>query len=456
MFEKIILQNLINNQKYGSLFLPFLKPEYFEGYDSKIVFNHINTHFNDYQKFPHWNELLITVSNDNLLDENGCEKSISLINEVKSDDTYNPDWLIKETKKYIRNKAFELVIIESADRLNNQQPIDEMVKKVQDVFSITFDETIGHSYFRDFEQQFEYYHEEKEKFECNISSLNTACDGGVERKTLNMLMAPTNTGKTSGMISLASSYLRRGYNVLYVTAEMSEENIRQRIDANFFKTAINDIPKLSKSVYCGRIAELRAKYKANLYVKEYPTASANVNNVRALLDALRTKENFVPDIVFIDYLNIMASTRFKSENSYNMVKGIAEEFRGLAVEYNMCFWSATQTNRGGDGASDLDLTDQSDSYGVPMTADMQIAIIQTPEMFEQMKQIWKILKTRYSKMKNFKFAVNHDFDTCQVNDLGVAKEETKTDAVDNEPEIKTKFNKLKNKERMKEMSIDFS
>lgn len=454
MFEKIILQNIINNHNYGKEFIPFLKPSLFDSFESKTLFKHINNHFNDYISIPQWNELLISVSNDNNINEDGYAKILEYTNDIKSPDKYNPDWLKNETKKWIRNSEFKNVITESAIKIDAGESYDDMMQKMKDVFSINFNESIGNSLWRDFEKQHDYYTQTKEKFECHLSNLNAACDGGVERKTLNVLMAPTNTGKTSAMISLACGYLRRGYNVLYVTCEMSEQNIRQRIDANFLNVAINDVPKLSKEFYCSKLTELKSNFKSNLYVKEYPTSSANVNHLRALLDALATKENFVPDIVIIDYINIMSSVRVKVGKSYEIVKAIAEELRGLMGEYNMCGWSATQTNRDGDGASDLDLTDTSESYGLPMTVDMQIAIIQTPALREQFKQIWKILKTRYSEMKDYKFIVDHNFKTCTVSDTEQQTINSPETLKKEDDEIKV--NKFKSQTKLKEMNIDFS
>lgn len=452
MFEKIILQNIINNKNYGTAFLPFLKNEYLSMFESKAVFKQINKYFIEYKTLPHWNEIIISLSNTNDLSDDLYQKTLAFIEEIKSEDNYNIDWLSNETKKWIRNKAFEIVIVESAEKLQSNKPVEDMVEKVKDVFSINFNESIGNNFYKDYEKQYEFYTQTKEKFESNLTILNTVCDGGVERKTLNLLMAPTNTGKTSAMISLAAGYLRRGYNVLYITCEMSEENIRQRIDANFLDIPINDIPRLPKELYIKRMQQFASIAKSNLYVKEYPTASANVNHIRALLDALATKEKFVPDIVFIDYLNIMTSVRIKSGQSYEISKAIAEELRGLMVHYNLAGWSATQTNRGGDGASDLDLTDTSESYGVPMTVDMQIAVIQTPALLEQKRQLWKVLKTRYSEMKGYKFAVEHDFKTCSVKDT--AAQSTNNIQQDND-EIKNTMNIVNNKERMRALDIDF-
>jgi archaellum biogenesis ATPase FlaH len=457
MFEQVIFQNLIRNKLYASTFIPYLKKEYFELAESKVIFETVNEYFIKYNSVPHWNEVLINIGNKKELNEDLFHRTVSFIENVKSEDTYNEEWLCNETKDWVRKKAFELVIVESAERLGSNKPLDDMVQKVQDVFSINFNESIGNNFFRDYERQHDYYTQEREKFESHITELNAVCGGGVERKTLNVLMAPTNGGKTSGLVSLGAGYLKRGYNVLYVTCEMSEENIRQRFDANFLKVDINDVPRMAKESYCGKMEEFASCFnKSNLYVKEYPTATLNVNHLRALLDSLKSREGFVPDVLIIDYLNIMTSVRFTKENSYTICKSIAEEVRGLACQYNLCVWSATQTNRGGDGASDLELSDSSDSFGIPMTVDLEIGIIQTPALLEQGRQIWKALKTRYSKLKGYKFPVDHNFSLCLVTDAVKGDIETSTDGVkDNPKPLKHQFNKEVNNNRFASMGIDF-
>lgn len=449
MFEKVLLQNLVNNHTYGKAFLAYVKPTYFSLYESKNVYKYINSYFDEYQKIPHWNEILITANNDTNLNEKTFSDTIELIEEIKTtDDQYNIDWLQNETKKWIRNKAFELVIVESADKLQNDKSIDDMMDKVKDVFSINFNESIGLNFKKGAEKQLQFYRQKRRKFESNINGLNLICDGGVEPKTLNILMAPTNTGKTSAMVHLASGYLRAGYKILYITCEMSEENIRQRMEANFLDIPINDIPLLPDALYLKRMQEIDDKFLGNIYIKEYPTASANCNHFRALLDNLATKEEFVPDIVIIDYLNILLSTRVTQGNSYGIVKAIAEEVRGLAGEYDVAVWTATQSNREGDGASDLNLSNSSDSYGVPMTCDLEIGLIQPQSLFEQQKQIWKCLKTRYSRMKHYKFGVYHYFDTCKVIDIADGDDGLNSEQNDIERM------KVNNRERMQGLGVE--
>lgn len=451
MFEKVLLQNLVINHNFAKKFIDFVDYNYFSLYESKTLFNYIQKYFQDYKKIPHWNELSITASNDNKLNEKTFSDLKDLFNELKSsDEKYNHEWLSNETKKWIRNKAFEQVIIESAEKLESQKPVDDMIEKIKKVFAINFNETIGINFKDGAEKQLEYYRKKKIKYPCDIKGLDLICDGGVEPKTLNLLMAPTNTGKTSAMITLASNYLRAGYKVLYVTCEMSEENIRQRIESNFLDIPINDIPKLPDALYLKRMNDISDKYLGNIYIKEYPTKLANVNHIRSLLDNLATKENFEPEIVIIDYLNILKSANVTSGNSYDVVKSIAEEARGLACEYRLAIWSATQSNRDGDGASDLNLNNSSDSYGVPMTVDLEVAIIQTALMAEQKRQMWKCLKTRYSELRYYKFNVEHRFENCRVIDMNDEAEKA-----ENNEYITNSVNRVNNRERLADMNIDF-
>lgn len=416
MFEKIVIENLLHDNSFIQKFIGFIDDKYFEDKVSNVLFKLINKYYIDYKKAPFITELATSLQNEQSIDETTFKNCIETIKLLKTPETYNPEWLTNETKKWIRNSAFKSVIYDSAVKLDNGKPLDDLMENVKTVFNINFNETIGNNFKNDYKEQFDFYQLKEEKIECNITELNNVCGGGVERKSLNILMAPTNTGKTSAMISLASSYLRRGYNVLYITCEMAERKIRQRFDANFLNIPINDIPALKKEDYFSRMEILFKSLKTNLIIKEYPTSMANVNHLRGLLNSLANKENFVPDIVMVDYLNLLNSIRVKAGKSYEIVKAIAEEVRGLACEYNMCFWSATQTNREGDGASDLDITDVSESYGLPMTADLLVAIIQTEELKKQGRQIWKNLKDRYSGLKFYKFPVNHDFSLCQVSD----------------------------------------
>lgn len=424
MFEKIVIENLLHNNEYAQKFIGFIENNYFEDRVCNVLFRLINEHYGKYRKVPFLPELASSLQNDRHLDQQTFNLCIESLKLLKVSDNYNIEWLSNETKKWIKNSAFKLVIYESASKLDEGKPMDDMMEKVKQVFNINFDETIGNNFKNDYKEQYEFYQEKEEKIECNLTDLNNICGGGVERKSLNILMAPTNTGKTSALISLASSYLRRGYNVLYVTCEMAEKKIRQRFDANFLSTPINDIPLMKKEEYYSQMESLFKSLTTNLIVKEYPTSMANANHIRNLLNALANKENFVPDIVMVDYLNLLNSIRIKTGKSYEIVKAISEEIRGIAVENNMCFWSATQTNRDGDGASDLDITDVSESYGLPMTADLMIAIIQTEELKKQGKQVWKNLKDRYSGLKFHKFPVMHNFALCQVSDCKDIPNET--------------------------------
>lgn len=461
MFEHIVIQNLIENNDYLRRFIPFIKTSLFNGNAEKTLFKELNKYFTQYNKAPDLSELSISIQNADYLDEHTFNECCSILKELDKDKghVYNFDWLKNETEKWIRNESFRQFIIKSASALDEGKPLDSMLEDVKSVLSINFDETIGNNFRKDIKKQFEYYHRKVEKFPCNITELNNVCGGGIERKTINVLMAPTNTGKTSALISLSASYLRRGYNVLYITYEMAEEKIRQRFDANFLNKEINSIPDMEESEYVGGLNKLLETFSKNLIIKEFPTSSSNTNQIRNLLDKLKVKESFIPDIVVIDYLNLVCSTRIKdNSNSYQSIKAVAEEVRAIAVEYEICIWTATQTNRKGDGASNLNITDVSESYGLPQTTDLMIAIIQTEELFQQGRQVWKNLKDRYAGLKFHKWLVNHDFKRCMVSDCSEKVEENKKTDIESMKESNRQNEKklgLNTENKAKNISDDF-
>ena len=461
MFEHIVIQNLIENNDYLRRFISFIKTPLFNGNAEKALFKELNKYFTQYNKAPDLSELSISIQNADYLDEHTFNECCSILKELDKDKghVYNFDWLKNETEKWIRNESFRQFIIKSASALDEGKPLDSMLEDVKSVLSINFDETIGNNFRKDIKKQFDYYHRKVEKFPCNITELNNVCGGGIERKTINVLMAPTNTGKTSALISLSASYLRRGYNVLYITYEMAEEKIRQRFDANFLNKEINSIPDMEESEYVGGLNKLLETFSKNLIIKEFPTSSSNTNQIRNLLDKLKVKESFIPDIVVIDYLNLVCSTRIKdNSNSYQSIKAVAEEVRAIAVEYEICIWTATQTNRKGDGASNLNITDVSESYGLPQTTDLMIAIIQTEELFQQGRQVWKNLKDRYAGLKFHKWLVNHDFKRCMVSDCSDKVEENKKNDIDSMKESNRQNEKklgLNTENKAKNISDDF-
>lgn len=444
MFEKIILQNIFHNEKYLWKYLTYFKPAYFTDNACREVFKAFFNYYNQYKKIPDKIEVFTNLfENKNAMDEHTAEECRNLYNELNKPDTVSNEWLANETEKWIKASSFKQAIIESARAVDEGKPLDGFAEVIKQSLAINFDESIGIDLKKDWQKMFDFYHVKNEKFDCNLSELNLICGGGVERKTINFLLAPTNTGKTSGMISLASSYLQRGKNVLYISYEMSEEKIMQRFHANLMGVAINDIPEMDLNGFRERFEPIVKPFQANLKVKEFPTSSTSTMQIRSLLDKLELKEQFIPDIVFLDYINLINPARYRSSaNSYETIKSVAEEVRGLAVEKNICIWSATQTNRKGDGSSDLDITDVSESYGLPMTTDLMVAIIQTEELKGQGRQIWKNLKDRYSGLKYHKFLVEHQFQYCRVVDCN-DKPNSNNEEFEDETEQPKTFNVAK-------------
>jgi len=463
MFEKIIIQNIITKPKFGAEYIEFLKEEYFSMSESRLILKEIVNYFNEYTRVPSFSEISVQLSQDSNIRQEDFHNCVDFIKELDTNDDYHEDYLKKTTQKWITDRAFENAVIEASEKMNDGKDISYIQETIKDIYSISFNKTIGNSLWRDVEKQRDFYESSADKYASNLTELNKCCGGGIERKTLNLLMAPTSTGKTTAMCSLASSYLKRGLNVLYVTCEMSEEKIRQRIEANFFRTPINDIPNLDRDQYIKKMNFWGSNSKANLYVKEYPTATCSVNNLRALLDNLETKEGFIPDVVLIDYIGIMKSIRIKSnENSYGYHKSIAEEVRGLMCERNLAGWSALQSNRDGDGKSDLELNNSAESYGTPMTADSQFGLIETNELKSDKSQIWKCLKTRYSDLKGYRFKVlvEHEYGSVsdwhdQGENTPVFGEEDKT-IPNNKISTKMKAMNIENSQKLKNLDMDFS
>ena len=461
MFEKVIIQNIFKNTKFGAEYLEFLSSEYFELIESRYIFKEIVKYFNEYTKIPSISEVSIELSQNTNIRQEDFSSCVTYIDELENNDVYHIDYIVNSTQKWIKDKAFENSIVEAIAKREKGEDISYIAEKIREGFSISFNQTIGNSFWRDTQKQRDYYKHKENKFPCNITELNKVCGGGVERKTINLLMGGTGTGKTTTLCSLASSYLRRGQNVLYITMEMAEEKIRQRIEANFFKVAINDIPDLSDEMYFKKMSMWGKASSSNLYIKEYPTAMCSVNNIRTLLDNLETKEGFIPDIVMIDYIGIMRSVRLKSnENSYSYHKTIAEEVRGLMIEKNLVCWSAIQSNRDGNGKSDLQLNNSAESFGTPMTADLQIGLIETKELKATNNQIWKCLKTRYSNLKDYKFKVlvQHEFGSVSddAESQGtIETEEESNDILENTVTNKMKSMSIDNKKKMKGLELNF-
>ena len=412
--ENIVLRNLVFREEYMRKVLPFIEPEYFNAREERIIFEQIAKYAADYDNLVTQEILSIEIENRNDITEEESVNINKIINSLENVDA-DFDWLSDTTEKWCRDRAIYLALMESIGIAN-----DEDQKKTRDAIpdilskalAVSFNRHVGHDYLEDYEQRYELYHRKEDKIEFDLEYLNKITKGGIPRKTLNVALAGTGVGKSLFMCHFASSVLLQGRNVLYITMEMAEEKIAERIDANLLNVNIQEIVDLPKQIFESKVSNLSSKTQGTLIIKEYPTASAHAGHFRALLSELALKKSFRPDIIFVDYLNICASSRYRGNstvNSYSYIKAIAEELRGLAVEANVPIVSATQTTRSGYGSSDVELTDTSESFGLPATADLMFALISTDDL-EGLGQIMvKQLKNRYNDPTIFKrFVVGID------------------------------------------------
>ena len=443
--ENTILSNLIYNEDYARKVIVFLKGEYFQSNTDKIVFDEIQKFYAKYNNVPTKEALDLAIDGRDDLSSTDYEESSMMVQSLVKEDANN-EWLLDETEKFCKDKAVYNAIMESIsiidDEENKQKSEGSIPELLSTALAVSFDTHIGHDFLDNAEERFEFYQRKEERIPFDIEYLNVITKGGIPRKTLNILMAGTGVGKTIGMCHMAASNLTMGKNVLYITMEMAEERIAERIDANLMDVELDSLKDLSFERYSNKIAAIQSKTKGKLIVKEYPTSTGHAGHFRHLLKELALKKNFMPDIIYIDYLNICASQRLSGANnvnSYTYVKAIAEELRGLAVEYNVPIWSATQVNRTGFSSSDMGLEDTSESFGLPATADLFLALIQTEELQELNQVMVKQLKNRYGDEninKRFVIGINkakmkwYDVEQdAQTNLLGsTPNEETKNES----------------------------
>ena len=399
--EITILRNLVHNESYMRSVLPFLKEEYFTDSNDKAVYKLVSEFISKYNRCPTVEALDIALQNTQT-NEGQFKDVQSLIQKLVTTEQSDPKWLIDETEKFCKDKAVYNAIVQSIgiiDGSDKKYSKDSIPSLLQEALGVCFDSSVGHDYFDNSSERFDFYHRVESRIPFDLSLFNKITNGGLPNKTLNIALAGTGVGKSLFMCHVAASAIAQGKNVLYVTMEMAEERIAERIDSNLLNVEIGDLKNLPKDMFSSKMEKLSKRVNGKLIIKEYPTASAHVGHFKALLNELALKRSFRPEIIFIDYLNICASSRFKpggSVNSYTYVKAIAEELRGLAVEFNVPIVSATQTTRSGYSNTDVELTDTSESFGLPATADFMFALISTEEL-EQLNQIMvKQLKNRYN------------------------------------------------------------
>ena len=432
--ETTILRNLLCNEPFYRKVVPFVKPDYFNEIHEKVIYEEVWNFASNYEMLPTAEVLIINLESRKDLNEEVYQNAIKTIQGLTNAPVEH-NWLLDTTEKWCKDRAIYLALLESikiADGGNTKVSADAIPSILQEALAVSFDEHVGHDYLENGAERYAFYHLTEDKIPFHLEYFNKITKGGLPNKTLNVALAGTGVGKSLFMCDYAANCLSLGRNVLYITMEMAEEKIAERIDANLFNVNIKDLVDLPESIFNNRINELRRKTQGRLIIKEYPTASAHVGHFKGLLNELSLKKVFKPDIIFIDYLNICASSRYKGAivNSYTYVKAIAEELRGLAVEHNFPIVTATQTTRSGYGNSDVDLTDTSESFGLPATADFMFALIATEDLEKDGKIMVKQLKNRYNDPTMYKrFLVGVDrarmklYNVDNAVDLSSDKEE---------------------------------
>ncbi len=431
--EQTILRNLLSNEEYMRKVLPFIKPEYFEGI-YRTLFREAGKFVAKYNKLPTAESFKIELDQTDKINDEQYNMAMDIVPQLFNGEKVDMNWLVDTTEKWCQDRAIYLAIMESISIIDGKHEklskgaLPDLLTKA---LGVGFDLQVGHDYIENAEDRYEFYHTEEDRLPFDLEYFNKITKGGVPRKTLNIALAGTGVGKSLFMCHVASSALVQGYNVLYITMEMAEERIAERIDANLLNVPIDQLDKISKDQFTSKVNEIARKTTGKFVIKEYPTGSAHAGHFRALLNELKLKRQFEPDLIFIDYLNICASSRMKGMggaiNSYSYIKAIAEELRGLAVEFDIPIFSATQTTRSGYSNSDIGLEDTSESFGLPATADLMFALISTEELDQQGQFMVKQLKNRYNDPTQYKrFVIGVDRSKMRLYDVEEA-EQTLTD-----------------------------
>jgi len=427
--EQTILRNILTNDQYMRKVLPFVRPDYFEGIYREL-FKEIGRFVGKYNKLPTLESFKIEIDGNERINNGDYTYALEILPSIFSTEQINQQWLLDTTEKWCQDRAVHNAIMESIQIIDGKHK--ELTKNalpdiLQKALAVSFDTNIGHDYIENAEQRYDFYHEQESRIPFDLDYFNKITKGGLPNKTLNIALAGTGVGKSLFMCHVAANALTQGRNALYITMEMAEERIAERIDANLLNIPLDQLEYMSKPIMMTKVNEIANKTNGKLIIKEYPTGQANVSHFRALLNELKLKKNFIPEIIFIDYLNICASSRMKGMggaiNSYTYIKAIAEEMRGLAVEFNVPIMSATQTTRAGFGSSDPGLEDTSESFGLPATADLMFALISNDELAQQGHILVKQLKNRYNDPNKYKrFVIKVDRSRMKLEDAPDAEE----------------------------------
>ena len=448
--EDIILKNMIYSDDFIRSSLPHLKSEYFSEESHKYIFEAIQNHMADYNKRPTTTALDIVLQKHGSIGERAHEEINNKIKLYEDDTLEDHEWLLAETEQWCKNRSVANAVFECINILQGEDKtltVDAMPDILKDALAVSFDQSIGHDFLDDAEDRYEYYTSDVERIPFKLSKFNDITSGGVPNKTLNVLMAGTGGFKSGAMCSFAADYLMDGLDVLYITLEMAEERIAERIDANLLDVPLDDLSNLTHEQYMNRISKVRDKTQGRLIIKEYPSASVNVTHFKHLLRELELKKNFKPKVIFIDYVNIATSSRVTlASGSYGYIKAIAEEFRGMAVEFNVPIWTATQTNRDGYNSDEVDLTNTSESFGLPATADFFAVLVNDDDLNAQGLLKVKQLKNRYGPLDRdntflvCKEGANMRLSDADQNDVEFNQESINNDVTKNTSD--TEFNDL--------------
>lgn len=467
--ELAILENLVTNDEYCRKVLPFIKSEFFTDKIDQHIFSDINDFYNTYNKAPSKSVLKIHLGNAKSLQQAEFDHANEIVASLSTEPETNVDWLVKQTEKFCRDRAVynaimtSVKIMDGRDKDHKEEAIPSILSEA---LAVSFDKNVGHDYYENADDRYEYYHRKSERIPFDLDLMNKITRGGLPKKTLNVVLAGTNVGKSLFLTHCAAAYMKQGFKVLYITLEMSEEEISQRIDCNLMDFELSELHQATKKVFGSKIDELKEKVLGKLVVKEYPTSGAHVGHFQALLDELKMKKNFEPDIVLVDYINICASQRYKpgsNFNSYQAIKTIAEELRAFAVVNNVPVFSATQTNRGGSTDTDVDMTDTSESFGLPMTVDFLFAVMRTEELDKMGQLMIKQLKSRYNDVNYYRrFVIGIDIQKFKLYNVEQSAQSLikmgKDDDDDAEPVFdKSRFGKaMKERGDTKRKELDFS
>jgi replicative DNA helicase len=449
--EQTILRNLLTNEKFTRKVLPFVKPEYFQGVYTQL-FKEVGKFVNKYNKLPLLEEFKIELDQNDRFGDNNYAQAMEILPHVFKAEDVNHQWILDTTEKWCQDRAIYNAIMQSFTIIDGKHETlskNSLPDILTDALAVSFDTNVGHDYIENVEERFDFYHSQEERIPFDLDYFNRITGGGLPNKTLNIALAGTGVGKSLFMCHVAAGALCQGRNVLYITMEMAEERIAERIDANLLDMPIDDLDTLTKTMLKDRVTNIRRAGNGKLIIKEYPTGQANTSHFRALLNELKLKKKFVPEIIFVDYLNICGSARMKamggSINSYTYIKAIAEEMRGLAVEFNLPIVSATQTTRTGHTSSDPGLEDTSESFGLPATADLMFALVSTEELEDQGQIMVKQLKNRYNDPnKDKRFLIGVDKSKMRLYDVELGTEGIIDDRpVFDKSQVQQKFNEFK-------------